>query len=124
MLCACSMSKDVDIARQAVKQFHQQVSERQDDAIYDATEPAYKESMSREAHDQFFARIRHKMGTFKGSTNTGYFVNASTTGTLVRLQYKTRCANGELNEGFVWRIEGEHAILVRYEASSPLLSAE
>ncbi len=120
-LCACSMSKEVDIARRAADQFHQQIAAGQEDAIYNATDPAYKEFMSREAHDGFFARIRRKMGGFKGSTNTGYFINASTTGTLVRLQYKTQCANGELDEGFVWRIEGERAILVRYEANSRLL---
>ncbi len=115
------MSKDVDIARRAVEQFHRQIAAGQDDAIYDETDSAYKESMSPEAHEGFFARIRRKMGAFKNSTNTGYFINTSTTGTLVRLQYKTQCANGELGEGFVWRIEGERAILVRYEANSPLL---
>lgn len=121
MLWACSASKDVDIARRAVEQFHQQIASAQDDAAYDETDPAYKESMSREAHEGFFAKIRRKMGAFKSSANTGYFVNASTAGTLVRLQYKTRCANGELDEGFVWRIKAEHATLVRYEANSPLL---
>jgi hypothetical protein len=118
------MSRDVDIARRAVEQFHQQVATRQDDAVYDATDPAYKESMSRESHRGFFERIRRKMGILQSSKNTGYVANSATNSTFVRLRYKTQCANGELDEVFVWRIERGRAVLVRYEASSPLLSTD
>jgi hypothetical protein len=122
LICSCSTSRDVDIARGAVEQFHQQLAAQQDDSIYDAADDhAYKQSVSRETNHGFLSRIRRKMGAFKSSTNTSYFVNASTNGTFVRLQYKTQCANGELDEGFVWRVEGGRAILVRYEANSPLL---
>lgn len=124
MLCSCSMSRDVEIARQAVEQFHRQVSEGQYDAIYDAADPVYKESLSREANHSFFSRIRLKMGAFQNTKNTGYFVSAATKGTFVRLQYKTLCLNGELDEQFILRIEGGCATLVRYEASSPLLSTD
>ena len=115
------MSKDLDIARRAVEHFHRQIGEGECPVAYDATDQAYRESMTREAHSRLFAEIRRKMGVIKNSTNTGYFINASTKGTLVRLQYNTQCTNGELSEGFVWRIAGGRAILIRYEASSPIL---
>ncbi|MGH9401964.1 MAG: hypothetical protein ACRD2P_07655 [Terriglobia bacterium] len=118
MLCSCSMSRDVEIARQAVERFHQQVSAGQYDAIYDAADPAYKQSLTREANRNFFSRIRLKTGAFQNAKNTGYFVNTATKGTFVRLRYKTLCCNGELDEQFILRIEGNRATLVRYEASS------
>jgi hypothetical protein len=121
VICACSMSKDVDIARRAAEEFHQQVAAGQDDTVYDAADLAYKESVSRETNHAFFLRIRRKMGVFKSNKNTSYFLNKTTNGTFVRLQYKTECANGDLDEEFLWRIEGAHAVLVRYQANNPLL---
>lgn len=122
VLLSCLSSKQVDIARRAVEQFHQEVATGQDDAIYDAADDhAYKESVSRETNRGFFSRVRRKMGACTRSTETNYFIDAGTAGTFVRLRYKTQCANGELDELFVWRIEGDRAILVRYEANSPLL---
>jgi hypothetical protein len=123
MFCSCSMSRDVEIARQAVEQFHRQISAGQYDAIYDAADPAYRQSLSREANRNFFSRIRHKVGALQNTKNTFYFVNAATKGTLVRLQYKTQCRKGELDEQFILRVEENRAALVRYETSSPLLSA-
>jgi hypothetical protein len=121
VMSSCSMSKDIDTARRAVGQFHKQMAAGKDDAIYKEADRSYRQAMTREAHDAFFARIRRKMGRFESSTNTGYFIDVGTKGTLVSLRYKTQWANGDLDERFVWRLYGGRAFLVRYEASSPLL---
>ena len=119
--CGCSTSKDVDVASRAVRQFHEQVNAGQDDAIYTAADATYKEAMTRDTNRSFFSRIRRKLGAFKKGERTGYLVNATTNGTFVRFHYKTHCVGGELEEEFVWRVEADRAILVRYEANSPLL---
>lgn len=124
LLCSCSMSRDRDIARRAVEQFHQRLAAGQDDTVYDAADPIYKQSVSREINHGLLWRIRRKMGSCQGSENTRYFVNAGTSGTFVTLQYRTKCANGELDEEFVWHVEEEGAALVSYRANSPLLLAD
>lgn len=121
LLCSCSIGKDADIGRQGVEQFHKQFTAQQDDAIYDAADPAFRRSLSREVSHEFFSRIRRKMGACLDSKETSYFVNDSTSGTFATLHYQTKCANGELNEQFVWRISKGHALLVSYSANNPRL---
>ena len=121
LLCTCSISKDADIGRQGVEQFHKQFTAQQDDAIYDAADPAFRRSLSREVSHEFFSRIRRKMGACQDSKEINYLVNESTSGTFVTLHYQTKCANGELNEQFVWRISRGQALLVGYRANNPRL---
>ncbi len=124
MLSCCTLTKYTDIARRAVDQFHQELETGQDDAIYDRADPEYKEAMTRDANQRLFSRIREKLGPVKKTESIGYFVDESTRGTFVKLHYKTHCANGELDERFWWRIKRTQALLIRYEARSPLLSTE
>lgn len=120
-LASCSLSKDLATARQAVDGFHQKLMKAQDDAIYDGAHASYRSTVSRETNRGLFARIRRKMGAFADSTNTQYLTNASTSGTFVTLHYTTKCANGDLEEQFVWRVDAGEARLVSYRANSPLL---
>lgn len=120
-LCSCSIGKDAGIGRLGVEQFHKQFAAQQDDAIYDAADPAFRRSLSREVSHKFFSRIRRKMGACQDSKETNYFVNEGTSGTFVTLNYQTKCAYGELIEQFVWRINGGHALLVGYRANNPRL---
>jgi hypothetical protein len=41
------MSSDTAIAAQAVERFHGQLAAGQDDAIYDAADPAYRQAVTR-----------------------------------------------------------------------------
>jgi uncharacterized lipoprotein YajG len=122
--CACSVSKDTTAAVQAVKQFHEQFGSAQDDAIYDAADSQYQHAISKEVSRGFLARVRRKMGAIKSTSQTSYYVNMTTGGIFITLQYKTQCANGKMDESFVWHMENDQARLVRYNVNSPLLLAD
>ena len=120
-LCACSMSKDTGVAEQAVKQFHEQMAAAQDDGIYDAADSRYKQAVTKEVSHGFLSRVRRKMGAITSTTRTGFRVNVTTSGNFVTLQYKTQCANGEMDETFVWNVENAQAQLVKYNVNSPAM---
>jgi len=121
VLCSCSTSKDVAIAKQATEAFHRQAWAGRADAIYDSADWAYQQTTSREANRGFLSRIRRKMGDCHDSGMRNYFANFSTNATYVTLGYRTKCVNGELNERLTWRTDGVRPTLVRYEANSALL---
>lgn len=121
ILCACSLGRSLETAKLAVDQFHRELAAARDDTIYDGAGTEYWQSITRESNHGMMARIRRKLGSCKESLNTQFFNNATTSGTFVTLHYKSTCTNGELDEDFKWRIEGDRAVLVGYRASSPLL---
>jgi len=123
-LTSCGTGKDLSVAQQAVEQFRRQLAAEQDDVIYDAADATWRAAIDRETSHKFFARLRRKLGSYGQSQNTGFNVNFSTTGTFVALRFKTRCANGELDENFTWRVSGGHAFLTGYNVVSPLLLSD
>jgi hypothetical protein len=117
----CSASRDVEIAKSAVQRFHHEVAAGQDDMIYDRADPAWRESMDRETNRRFFERFRRKMGACGWSTMTRDLFKISTSGTFVKLEYRTKCAGGWVSESFSWRIRRGEAFLVGYNAANSLL---
>lgn len=118
---ALSLTRQREDAERATEEFHRHFSAGQDDAIYDAADPAYKGSLSRESNRSFLSRIRRKMGDCRDSQATRWFVNSTTNGTFVTLRYAVKCSSGDLQEEFVWRILRGRAVLVRYKVDGAAL---
>ncbi len=51
-------------------------------------------------------------------------MNVTTSGTLVRMQCKTKFSRGEADESFFWRVDGKNASLMRYDVNSMAFLAD
>jgi hypothetical protein len=121
VLCGCSASANVDIAKKATDAFHQQMSAESYDAIYESTNNAFRSSGSREQINGFLKRVNRKMGACGDSTLNGWNFNFNTAGNFVSLNYTRKCASGDLREQFVWQIANGKASLQQYVANHPSL---
>ena len=118
---SCSFTKGKQVAESAVGQFHNQYNAGQFHDIYNQADDGFKRSDS-EAHlVQFFEALQRKLGTVKDANQTGWHVNATTNGTIVTLAYDTEFSEGKGTEEFVFRVNGDKALLYNYHVNSPLL---
>ena len=109
------------MAKAAVKQFRQQMTTEQYDAIYAGAGLAYQQAVDHGTSRKFLERIRRKLGVCLDSESTAFSVNYTNDGSFVRLNYKTKCEKAPLDEVFLWKIEDNNARLMKYTANSPLL---
>jgi len=77
--------------------------------------------MTVESNRKFFGAIHRKLGDAGEWSLQGWNVNVTTSGTIVRLECKTKFARGEATESFVWRVRGESASLMGYHINSVAL---
>lgn len=121
LLCGCSAKARIDDAQKAVELFHERMSAGQYNAIYDSATNSFKSAGPREFMQASFKRINRKMGICTEAKQTGWNINATTSGTFIRLGYIRKCANGDLQEQFIWKTQDGQPTLQRFEANSPLL---
>ncbi len=125
---ACGLTQNLKNTQtqtsQAIETFHQQLSAGDTTGILAAATPEFGASLPGETMNQFFSRIHRKMGVCSGWKSTRYMMNANTRGTFTDLGGTTHCENGDLQENFVWVMQGGHAVLQRYSANSPQLMVD
>lgn len=102
LLNACGTDSDVNAAKQGVSRFHSEFNAKQFDSIYANASEEYRKAVTVEQNEKLFSRIQKKLGEAKDYSVTGWFVNFTPSGKIVRLQCKTRYAGGEADESFAW----------------------
>jgi hypothetical protein len=120
-LCGCSAKADLQAATAATDNFHQQMAAANFAAIYDSTSSEFRATTNRETLFGFLQRVNRKVGPCSETSRQRFNVNYNTGGKFVSLTYSRKCANAEVGEQFVWKLEGGKALLVRYNADSPVL---
>ena len=120
-LSSCSVTKGKGIAEGAVVQFHEQLNAGQYHDIYVQTDEGFRRAATEVDTVALFEAIRRKLGTVKNSTQTGWNVNATTSGTMVSLGYDVEFSEGKGTEQFVFHVTGGKALLFNYNINSPLL---
>ncbi|HMI18443.1 MAG TPA: hypothetical protein VK533_02750 [Sphingomonas sp.] len=120
-LSGCSIGKDVPIAEQAVDGFHRQLNAGQFDAIYAASAADMKAVSPQTTLTALLGAIHRKLGLFKSGKVIGWNDNASTSGHFITLNYSAVYANGPADENFVYRMDGQQAVLAGYHINSDQL---
>ena len=117
----CSVKANYADAIRASTVFHLLMDRGEYAAIYDTAARGFQQSISRDVLMRFLSRVSRKVGKCQGA-NVGFggYV-ANTSGTYVTTTASRTCANGPLSEQFVWLMVGGKAILLQYNANSPLL---
>ena len=90
-------------------------------AIYDNAAKDFQASGTRDNLIGFFTRVNRKMGKCGDATVSFGGYQATTSGTFVTTTSSRMCANETLSEQFVWLMVDGKAILLKYNASNPLL---
>jgi hypothetical protein len=65
--------------------------------------------------------VHRKLGVVASSDRQTWNVNYNTSGSYVTLTYRTKYAEGEATEQFVYRLESDKALLSGYHISSNAL---
>ena len=118
---ACSMTKGKGLAEKAVVQFHEQFNAQRYREIYSQTDDEFKKFASEADFVALLEAVQRKLGAVKGSSPSGWGVNATTMGTMATLSYDVEFGEGKGQEQFVFRISNDRALLYRYNVNSPLL---
>ena len=116
----CSPAKKKQVAESAVAKFHSQLDGRQFHDIYVQSGPEFQKSATEAEITEFLSAVHRKLGNVQSSKAQRFFVNFSTSGTIVTLAYDSQFANGPAVEEFVWRVS-EEPRLVSYRINSLLL---
>ena len=120
-LAGCSMSADTKLAEQAVPKFHEMLDAGQFDAIYAASSDDFKKATTRESFVPVLEAVHRKLGATRSSHLKRWDVRYYTSGIFVTLNYSTAYAEGEAFEQFVYRLQGEKALLAGYHINSNAL---
>ncbi len=118
---ACSLTANYSKASAATVRFHDLVDRSEFGAIYDSSSAGFQQGTTREQWVGLMNRIRRKLGVCTGSTPTWQAFQVTTSGAFVTTNYYRNCANGKLDEQFVWRSVDGDVKLFKYGAGNPLL---
>jgi hypothetical protein len=121
ILCGCSMSADTSLAEQAVPRFHEQLNAGRFEAIYAGCGEELKKMTTQQDFVALLEAVHRKLGNSRESDKTGWNVNYQTSGRFVTLGYKTSFDAGSAQEQFVFRVQGDAALLVGYNINSAAL---
>ncbi len=122
VLSGCSLRSEYELAREASRAFDLLMDRREYTALYDQASARFQASATREQVVGYLARINRTIGRCEGESRISVIsYNASSSGTWVTTRSLRNCANGALEEDFVWEISRRRAVLLHYSAESPLL---
>jgi hypothetical protein len=118
LLASCSFTQSKASAESAVAKFHEQFNAGQYHEIYTQGDEEFRKTTSEQDVVNLLEVVRRKLGTTKTSSQQGWYVNATTMGTMVTLTYETEFTEGKGIEQFVFRVSGDRAALYNYHINS------
>ena len=117
-IAGCSAGQDKAAAEAGVAQFHRQMNAREYHDIYDAADPAFRQSGSEGAAIRFLDQVRERLGTVRRTEQRSWRVNFTPEGRTVALEYATEFTEGRGIENFIFRIADGRTTLVGYHINS------
>jgi uncharacterized protein DUF3887 len=122
--CSCSIkgiTKGKEISESSVEQIHNQYNAGRLDEVYAQADEEFRKSTSEKDFLTLFEAVHRKLGAVKQSEQSGWNVNATTSGVIVTLAYDVDFDEGKGTEQFVFRVNNGKAMLLNYNVNSPLL---
>ncbi len=120
-LAGCTAGRDVPSAEAGIAAFHHQLDAQAFDAIYAGSAPDMKTGTSQASFVQLLSAIHRKLGSFQSGSAAGWNDNVTTSGHFVTVTYAAKYAGGAADETFVYRLDGDHAVLAGYHVNSTAL---
>ena len=120
-LAGCSAIDDTKAAETGVTAFHRAMDAGQFAAIYDASGPEMKSSLSRDDFVKMLTAMHGKLGAYRSGKTTNWNVNYNAGGHMVTLNREAQFERGPGTEEFVFRVEGDKATLLGWHVNSNAL---
>jgi hypothetical protein len=108
-----SLTAGKQASERAVAQIHKQLDEERYGEIYTGAHEEFRKTSKEPDAIALFEAVHRKLGLLKVSNLSGFYVNATTGGTFVTLNYNTDFTEGSAAERFVFKMDGEKAVLCR-----------
>ena len=121
MTASCMFTKGKEVGERAVRDFHNRFNQEQYHEIYTRADEGFRKAVSESEVTALFEAVHRKLGTVRNAQPTSWRVNATTSGTLINLQYATEFTEGKGTESFVFMVHGNEALLYNYNINSPTL---
>jgi hypothetical protein len=114
----CSSGEDIAVAKTEVAHFRElMVMQRFAEIFADASDDL-KKATTEQGLVRLLAAVNGKLGAVKTAEDNGWNVNFNTSGTFVRLSFKTQFEKGTGVETFTYRITDGRARLTGYNINS------
>jgi len=120
-LAGCSAAADTKAAEAGVAKFHTDMDAGKYAQIYAASAVEMKSSISRDDFIKLLTGMHDKLGPYKSGKTTSWNVNVGTGGHMVTLQREVQFGRGPGTEEFVFRVQGNRAILAGWHVNSNAL---
>jgi hypothetical protein len=121
LLSGCGTSDNLRIAGDGVTRVHAQIDNGQFADIYSQADDSLRSATKQQEFLDFMGAVHRKLGRVQSASRLNYFVNFTTSGTQIRLNYQTKFEGGDAQEYFVWKIKDNSAVLVGYHINSTAL---
>jgi hypothetical protein len=118
----CGKSRET--AETGTQTFRKRAARGEFASIYGEAAPEFKKSATDVQFAKLMEGIGRKLGAWQSSNTPAWRVFSGTGGRTVTLRYASQFQNGGANEEFIWRIQGDRAILVAYHINSPSFLAD
>jgi hypothetical protein len=116
--CGSAMSAGARLSDDAVRHFHSQLDSGAYGDILGESDEAFQNSGNRDEIINFLTGVHSKLGLSHGFTRTNIFVNATTSGTFIKVTYESTFDQGGAVETFTWRKATAGLKLVSYQVNS------
>ncbi len=113
-----SMKAGREAADKAIAEFHERLDAGSFAEIYDAASPEFQKAGTRKGCVQYLEAVHRKLGKVRSSTNQGWQVRATTSGTFVAVTQDTTFETGRGIESFRFAVRDGSAVLVGYDINS------
>jgi len=120
-LIGCSLPVNYSSASISTNAFHLLMDRGEYAAIYDSATPTFRAGLKRDQAIGFLTRVHQKLGACGDTPISVLGYQVTTSGTFITTASSRPCAKGVLSEQFLWILFEKRALLVRYNAKSPLL---
>jgi hypothetical protein len=121
MLSGCGAVKGKAAAERAVTDFHSKLDAADLKTIYDGAHADLKQASTNKDFTILLEAVHRKLGTVQKSEEAGWNVSSVNLQTNVTLTYKTKFAEGDAIETFVYRVNRGSALLCGYNINSTAL---
>ena len=114
-----SMMKGQKLAESEIEKFHARYNAKQYSEIYSQSDDGFKKSVTESQFIEMLEKVDRKLGAVKNSSSNGWKVNTTTNGTFATITCEVEFATGKGTEEFMFRLDGDKALLFNYEVGSP-----
>ncbi len=118
-MAGCGMSKNTKAAEAAVERFHRHWNANEFQAVFDDAHMQFRAAETPDRLKTALKNVKQHYGDLKSSSKRSWGFNTDKGITDIKLSYDSSYTHGNAVEEFIYRMSGDHALLLAYDIMSP-----